>query len=809
MSSTPPTKPAPGAPPHRALSWWSALQPSRVPYTVFLLSLLLTALATVLSIAIVQREEESRFDALATSVQAVIEQRMAAYSALLRSSAGLFLDDRRITPQQFEDYARRLQLRQTYPGTLGIGWATHIRETNRQRTLEYGRTYAETDYRFRTASGQGEPATAVVYLYPKDRPNRAALGFDMASEPLRAAAMDLARDTNAAATTGRIDLSLESGGNPQPGFTIYFPVYEGGGEPSEVEDRRRRIRGFVFTPLRSVDLFSALLQDHSLPVAADGVQFAVYSGDGLNPEHLLFATKPNASDRSRGPQLEWRPPLQRGLPLDIPGRKWMLICSTSPGSSSGVRMMLVPLVLMIGLLLSLGLLRVSLGQEEAQQNSEEALEKLRQSEERLRDANRAKDQFLAMLGHELRNPLAAVTRSISVLRSATPGGAEAARAWRVMDRQIRHQARLVDDLLDVSRVTSGKIRMKEQLLDLNQVAEAAAAVITGAARERGHHLELRLHPEPIPVKGDPIRLEQVLTNLLTNSIKYTPPGGSIRLDLSTLPGAPGEAGHACVSVRDTGIGIAPELLPRIFDIFAQADISVDRASGGLGLGLTLVERLVTMHGGYVQAFSRGEGQGAEFRICLPLASAGELQQATAAPPRAEVQEEPAPHHRLRIAVVEDNADLRETMCDLLHLWDHDALPASTGPEAVEMVTREWPDLVLLDIGLPGMSGYEVARALRAAEKEHGRAAADQSMTIIALTGYGQPGDADQSLAAGCDDHLVKPCSSEKLRAVLEEEQARRRPRNESQDASSDGTGDPAEQPAGEHGPAVDEAGVGL
>jgi signal transduction histidine kinase len=364
----------------------------------------------------------------------------------------------------------------------------------------------------------------------------------------------------------------------------------------------------------------------------------------------------------------------------------------------------------------------------------------------LREADRQKDEFLAMLAHELRNPLAAVNNAVTVLKLSAD---ENNRNWAsdVVQRQVRQLARLIDDLLDVSRITSGKIRLRKDYTDagfiLDQAIESARPLID----EHRHELSVSIDRGELPLHVDAVRVEQVVLNLLTNAAKYTERGGRIWLAANR------EDNHAVISVRDNGIGIAPEKLPEMFRLFSQGDRSLDRSEGGLGLGLTIAQKLAEMHGGSINARSDGPGRGSEFVLRLPLA-----------PDPREVSQAASRHDRravrgYRILVVDDNVDTASGMVQLLTLLGNDARAAHDGPAAIEAARGMRPDFVLLDIGLPGLDGYQVARALRADELH-------RNAVIIAVSGYGRDEDRRRSLDAGFHHHLVKPVDFDSLLTLI-------------------------------------------
>jgi signal transduction histidine kinase len=353
-------------------------------------------------------------------------------------------------------------------------------------------------------------------------------------------------------------------------------------------------------------------------------------------------------------------------------------------------------------------------------------------------------RFLAMLAHELRNPLGPVVSALHVLRQRIGDDASLHRLVSIADRQLRHQARLIDDLLEVSRVVHDKVVIKVEAVKLDALVRQAVDAHAFAARSRAHRVDTLLPDEPVVVGGDSMRLEQVVRNLLANAVKFTPPGGRITVTVAR------EADSAVVTVSDTGIGISADMLPRVFDLFVQGDVSLARAQGGLGIGLTLVRRLVELHGGSVHASSAGANEGSTFEVRLPCATEG----AVSAAPASGRQ----PVRPLRIVLIEDNADARQALGRLLELDGHNVRVASNGPTGVRTATETAPDVVLVDIGLPGMDGYEVARRLR---RRLG-----SSVRLVALTGYGDTDARRRSAEAGFDGHLVKPVFPENLARAL-------------------------------------------
>jgi PAS domain S-box-containing protein len=361
-------------------------------------------------------------------------------------------------------------------------------------------------------------------------------------------------------------------------------------------------------------------------------------------------------------------------------------------------------------------------------------------------ANRAKDEFLAMLGHELRNPLAPIVTALQLmkLRATEP----ASREQQIIERQVKHMVRLVDDLLDISRITRGMIELRKSRIDVRDVLAKAVETVSPLLEQRGHHFEVQVPPEPALVEGDGARLTQVFVNLLTNAAKYTEPGGHIRLSLRH------RAREVIVEVSDDGAGIAADLLPKIFELFVQGEqAGTARSAGGLGIGLALVRSLVALHGGSVAASSDGAGSGSTMTVRLPAVTADETS-AGRAPQRPKLHLSSAPMG-LRIVVVDDNLDALELISLALQIAGNEVRTASDGPSALRLIREFAPGVAVLDLGLPVMDGHELAARLR---EEMGPAAPQ----LIALTGYGQEHDRERSLQAGFHNHLVKPVDIQKL-----------------------------------------------
>jgi signal transduction histidine kinase len=374
---------------------------------------------------------------------------------------------------------------------------------------------------------------------------------------------------------------------------------------------------------------------------------------------------------------------------------------------------------------------------------------LQESEGRLREANRRKDEFLATLAHELRNPLAPVRNAVQVLKMKASGPEQVQWAAQLVDRQVAAMSRLIDDLMDISRINQGRILLRRSVIDLNEVLNDALETAQPLIQEQEHKLTFTPASGPLPVDADRDRLAQVFMNLLNNAAKYMDRGGEIELRVAT------EGQHVVVSVRDAGIGIPVHRLQSIFEMFSQEESAIARSRGGLGIGLSLTQRLIQMHEGQITARSDGPGKGSEFTVRLPLAAAQQPEAAQAA--RSSLRASCA---ELRILVADDNRDAADTLCTLLEVLGHQVQRVHDGEAAVHAAASFNPQLVLLDIGMPRLNGYEACERIRV--QPGGKA-----MTVVAVTGWGQPEDRRKSRDAGFDPHLVKPIDMDALAQVLQ------------------------------------------
>ncbi|WP_158501558.1 CHASE domain-containing protein [Vitiosangium sp. GDMCC 1.1324] len=714
--------------------------------SVLVLSLLLTVCAGLLLKANARARDQARFENLVQATSDRIQHRLDTYIALLQGTEGLFATQQEVTPDEFVSFVQILDVQAHYPGIQGIGFTQRLSRAQLPEFERQARTkMGLPGFHVWPAPSTDDEIYSVVLLEPHDERNLAAVGFNMNSEPRRREAMERARDTGLPALSAKVTLKQEIHGEKQAGFLLYLPVYRGGHVPATQEQRRESLVGFVYSPFRTGDLLRSIFGTERQPRVA----FQLYDGSAVGPEYLMHSSHDIGA-------LPHAPLFTTTETLTVAGHPWTLTFSSLPAFDETASGRAVLPVLCVGALVSLVFFFLTLAQVRAYGEAERSADGLRMAlaerdcvEAQLREADRRKDDFLAMLAHELRNPLAPVLTAVQLMERKEQSGQDTHRERDVVERQVHHMRRLVDDLLDVSRVTRGKIQLQKRPLELVAAVGRALEMTRPFAESRGHSLRLELPDGPLWAEADPVRLEQVLTNLLHNAAKYSEPGGRITLTLAR------EADEAVVRVADTGMGIPSEALPHLFEPFMQVARTLDRAQGGLGLGLTLVKRLVELHGGCVEVESGGVGQGSVFTVRLPLLTQERVPVVT-----EDVRpEQEVPSKGRRVLVVDDNVDAAELLGEVLEMDGHHVTVVHDGTTALKCMEALQPEVVFLDIGLPGLDGYEVARRIR-------QGPGGEGLRLVAITGYGQATDRQRSREAGFDAHLVKPVELDRVRALV-------------------------------------------
>lgn len=581
----------------------------RFPLTVLLIGLGATAVATMLTSRAIAGVDTLRFELAVDGLHDSIRARLETYIGLLRAGAGVAGGPDGLTAAEFTVFTDRLELRRRYPGIQGIGYTARIAPERLSTVIEARRR--EGDPAFEVwPGGSREEFHSILYLAPLDRRNRQAIGYDMFTEQVRRTAMIRARDTGEPALSGIVELVQEIDDEKQPGFLIYMPVYEGVGVPLTVAERRDRLRGFIYSPFRAGDLFDGILGRN--PNVRVG--FSLFDEDA-GARHLLYETSGSRAGA------RFHVPRQ----IEIAGRAWTARIYSTAAFERSSTMGLARWVPWGGIAVTGLLTWVAWLQARARERAEifraraeQAVRHLRAAERSLQEqaqsaerANRVKDEFLSTLSHELRTPLNAILGWAHMLAEIPMTDDQRREAVCVIFRNAQIQTKLVEDLLDMSRIESGRLRLDMQPVDLTDVVNAAIDAVrpTAEAKRIGVHAEFG--PRAVHVLGDPARLQQVVWNLLTNAVKFTAPGGAVTVRIERS----GE--QAEITVTDTGVGISAAFLPHVFERFRQGARGGDHAHSGLGIGLSIARNLVEMHAGSIRAHSAGENTGATFTIVLP------------------------------------------------------------------------------------------------------------------------------------------------------------------------------------------------
>ncbi|MBP1635621.1 MAG: multi-sensor hybrid histidine kinase [Acidobacteria bacterium] len=702
-------------------------------------------------------------DSEAEQVRFTVSNRIDTYVALLRSASGLFAASEEVTRQDFFRFVERVDPRARYPGIQGIGFSERIPAARLQERVARIRASGPEDFHVWPSYPRAE-YHAIVYLEPLDRRNAAAVGYDMYTEPVRRAAMDAAARDGTAAASGKVTLVQEiDPQSRQAGFLIYVPVYRSRFIPLTEEERLAQLEGFVYSPLRAGDFLAKVLQASGV----DGVALRVYDGPP-GGDHLLD----ESGDMLPAGQ---RPRFERALVLDVAGRTWTLVVTSGHGFGVNLQSRALPWILAIGSAVSLMLFLATRSEVRARTAAERVALELARSEETLRAreadlrrlveaereahaeaaaASRAKDEFLATLSHELRTPLNAILGWATMLKGGQLKGEQADRAVEVIARNARTQADMIEDLLDVSRIITGKLRIQARPLLLAPAIRAALDAVRPGAEAKGVAVEWQADTDG-PVLGDPDRLQQIAWNLVSNAIKFTPAGGRVLVRLAL------EGPSVVLSVRDNGIGIDPAFLPHVFDRFTQHDSSTTRGHGGMGLGLAIVRHLAELHGGAVAADSAGEGQGAAFSVRLPLRSGAEAVEEGAAAPRQAGAPASTELGGVRALVVDDEPDSRELLASVLTQAGASVVLAASAREALDLLGREHVDVVLADIAMPDADGYWLIEHIRSHPS-----AVVRALPALAVTARARQEDERRAELAGFQAHVRKPVDVDALRLAV-------------------------------------------
>ena len=683
-------------------------------------------------------QDRAEFLTDAQQVHRQIQSGLNSYLEIVRAGAVLLSTDNEINGSEFRRFVNGLELPERYPAMEGIGFAQCIRRADLTRVL---RTLALDGNRIRAWPRSNRPESCpIVFLEPALARSQRALGFDLSSEPLLLEAMARARDSGQPHLSRKLGELTPWVSGRRPNIVAFIPVYRHPARQRSLEERRRAFLGFVFSPLNSHRLF-----EHVVELKVPSLGFEIYDG-----------TTPTADDSLGGLHLGTTPArYQTAETVQIAGREWLFEARVG-GDTTAIVPPAAAQTFAGGFILSFLIFVISRAQVRAWETAARHEAELRASAEAIQEreaqasaANRAKDEFLAMLSHELRTPLNVVLGWVAMLRHNVMTEDRSARALEIIERNAQQQAELIDDLLDVSRIITGKMHLDLRTMDFAITVSTVAESLRPGAEAKGVSLHVIAAPRAT-VKGDPDRLRQTVWNLLSNALKFTPTGGTVWVDLTC------DEHHVQLSVRDTGVGIAPDFLPRVFDRFQQADSSTTRAHSGVGLGLAIVRELVELHGGTVQADSAGAGLGARFTISLPAATEVTVPAPSIAPAVVPSQQ----LHGVRVLVVDDDPNTLEMLTESLRTSGAEVTGAASARLALARLAESCADVIVSDIAMPGEDGLWLMHRIRTLPGRLG------STPAIALTALARGEDRTRAITAGFQVHMTKPVRLTDLQTVV-------------------------------------------
>ena len=701
-----------------------------LPWFVLAVFVTLTLLASWYVWRTTRDVDRARFDNARQTTRDTVTARLEAYLNVLTATRAVLVADPGVSRDRLRAYLRGLTVQRRYPGIQGIGFSMRL-EPQEVAALE-AEMRAEGFSEFRVwPNDPRDEVHAIVLLEPLDDRNLAALGYDMFTSAVRAEAMARARDLGRAQSSGPVTLVQEIDDQKQLGFLIYTPVYLTGRTPLTLAERRRALLGYVYAPFRTRDLLQGIFGSQERPE----VGFEIFDGDALLHRTRDLPPDPRYTAEDR---------------IDVAGRTWRVRWISRRHGLAGATL-LGAATLVGGLAISILLFLLIRVQLAAREQAELTAERLRQSEADLQRANRAKDDFLATLSHELRTPMTSIMGWSQMLGEEDLDPQTRGTAIDAIRKSGKIQAQLIEDLLDVSRITAGKMKIETKVVELGPIVTNAIETVQAAADAKGVRLQAELGT-PVHVTGDAHRLQQVVWNLLSNAVKFTPAGGDVFIKVRE------EKSQAVIEVRDTGQGIAAEFMPYLFERFRQADSSPTRSHMGLGLGLAIVRHLVELHGGTIAAESTGEGKGATFRVRLPVARA--------VPASAAAAHESSDGHDLRgvrVLVVDDDDEVRRYVTAVFRGAGAEIRDASSARDALN-VLQTWPaDVVLTDLAMPEADGFDLLHWMRTSKLERLR-----NIPVVALTAFAMPEDRERVMNGGFQGFLAKPVEPGALRAVVGE-----------------------------------------
>ena len=585
----------------------------KIPYLVLVVSIILSIGVTFLFYRSTLSKDQIRFNNSTNQVQITVENKINSYISLLKSARAYIESTENLNSKKFKLYAESLELEKNYVGLIGIAYSKIVKPNERENLINAMKSEGFTDFKI-FPEGERELYNAIIYIEPLDEQNKKALGFDMATEENRREALNRARDFATEAATAKVILIQSNNDQNQPGFLIYLPVFKDGKEPSTIQERREKLIGYIYCPFLAKDFLSATISEKSFP----DIEFKIYDNE-LKPENLLTQTK-NAVDDKKDENF------YVASNLEVAGRRWIIEYKPTHLFYEQSNQDLLPLIFIGGMVFSFLLFwityveavsrqklqKVAFDLLEVEEQKQTLLEKEQRARLSAEQANKTKDEFISVVSHELRTPLNAIAGWAKILKSDNLSGNTKELALQKIDKNLRSQTKIVEEILDFSQMISGKVNLETEQFVFSDVFENVLCEIEPKAQEKSLKLIKSNTLDGQIVCGDRRKIQIVIENLLSNAIKFTPAGGEIEAEVKA------EDNRICLTVKDNGNGINSDFLPHIFDRFRQNDASSTRFQGGLGLGLAITEHIVKLHQGTIEAQSEGKEKGSTFIVTIPF-----------------------------------------------------------------------------------------------------------------------------------------------------------------------------------------------
>lgn len=719
---------------------------NRASRAVFVFGICTIITIAVLANQTIEQQRVERFHSFAGQIARLVKYRLEVYASALRGVRSMVELVDELTSDRFRRYVGGLNVAENYPGMAGIGYVHRIKAEEVDNFLSEFRRETDTSLSIFPLGVRAE-YFPILFFIPYNPQSRPQIGFDISSDPFRLEALTRARDEGTVALTGKVNLTQEIGGEA-PGFQIYVPVYKGA-QPhqSSIDERRAHLGGYIHASFVSHDFFDSFLfsNDHSKELSIEVFDKTNREGSKLyeSSPHVLSASCEGCLHTVRE--------------ISFGGNTWVLQFTAASTFEAASDRTLVFILCLVQFGLVVIIWRLTLLQQEARQAAERAVQQKEKSlagERAARTeserAGRIKEEFLATVSHELRSPLNAILGWTQLINKPKVSPEHLQKGLTTIEKNVRIQVQLIEDLLDMSRVTSGKLQLEFQPIELLTVINDAVEAVQPSAELKGIKIETHLSSAPFPVRIDSGRMQQVLWNLLSNSIKFSQSGSKILVTATRDPK------HVEVSIEDNGIGISPEVLPHIFERFRQADPSITRKHGGLGLGLAISNYIVQHHEGTLIAKSDGLGKGATFTLRLPLIQGDISSQIEKHSTNGYV----TPDRKLgdlSVLIVDDEGDAREVLRRILEEYGATVTIASSVSEAINIIQEKTFHLVISDLSMPDQDGFELAKWVR----RHGNVVI-QKIPLIALSALVRPEDKRRAERSGFSAHIAKPVDVQAL-----------------------------------------------